>query len=177
MTAHPCALGSFEGMGLHPLGRFRIALGEVQTVGSVAQGQRRVSLITGGQVEGPFFTGEVLPGGSDWQLIRGDGVVEIDARFVVQLQEGGLLSVRNQGYRHGPPEVMAALARGEQVPAHTYYFCSVLWFEAPEGRLSWLGKTLVLATGTREGGEVRFEAAAMAGLGGTSTGGPPEHIE
>ena len=36
--------------------------------------------------------------------------------------------MRSQGLRHGPPEVMARLARGEAIPASDYFFRTLVRF-------------------------------------------------
>ena len=67
------------------------------------------------RVRGPKLNGRILPGGADWQIIRNDGAADIQARYTIETDGGGLILVDSEGLRHGPPEVMAALARGEAV--------------------------------------------------------------
>src|SRR5262249_23311553 len=64
--------------------------------------------------EGPRLRGKVLPGGGDWTLLRGDGVLELDLRLTLETDDGALIHMTSFGLRHGPPEVIAALARGEE---------------------------------------------------------------
>ena len=66
--------------------------------------------------------GKVLPGGGDWTLLRGDGVLELDLRLTLETDDAALIYMRSFGIRHGPPEVIAALARGEAVDPASYYF-------------------------------------------------------
>ena len=148
-------------MALHPLGRITIRLGEVQPVGPVALGQRRVSLIAGGRAEGDLIAGDILPGGSDWQLVRPDGVVEVDARYVIALDRGGMLTVHNQGFRHGPPEVMAALGRGETIADDLYYFGSAIRFDG-DALAPALTRTMIVATGARAGDSVVLDLSAYS---------------
>jgi hypothetical protein len=103
-------------------------VGELQTMGGGPLGERRVVAITGGTFEGPGLKGEVVPGGADWQIVRADGVLDIDARYALRASGGALVRVVSQGYRHGPPEVLAALGRGEDVPAERYFFRTVMRF-------------------------------------------------
>jgi hypothetical protein len=77
-----------------------IELGETQF------GRRRIVPIESGMVSGPRLDGVILPGGADWQLIRRDGVAEIEARYTLQADDGALIAVINRGVRHGPPDVM-----------------------------------------------------------------------
>src|SRR5437763_893594 len=72
-------------------------------IGRTAQGERRIIPIAGGTFAGPGINGRVLPVGADWQLIRPDGVTELDARYTVETSAGALICVSNRGIRHGPP--------------------------------------------------------------------------
>src|ERR1700687_3663918 len=101
-----------------------------QSIGAVPHGTRRTVPVTGGDFEGPRLRGTVLPGGSaDWLLLRADGVLELDHRATLRTDDGGLISMRSCGLRHGPPEVIAALTRGEAVDPAAYYFRTTPRFE------------------------------------------------
>src|SRR5262249_14147944 len=97
-------------------------LGDIQTLGETPYGERRIIRIHGGTVEGERLNGKVLPGGADWQIVRSDGVVHLTARYTIATDRGGLILVNSEGYRHGPPEVMARLTRDETVDPSLYYF-------------------------------------------------------
>lgn len=58
----------------------------------------------------------VLSGG-DWRLLRPDGVLDFDARYLLRTDDGTVIYMQNRGYRWGPPEMMAALSRREPVDA------------------------------------------------------------
>jgi hypothetical protein len=77
-------------------------VGELISMGEAPLGERRLIEITGGSFEGPRLRGKVLSG-NDWQIARRDGVLELDARYVIKDERGGLVRVVSQGYRHGPP--------------------------------------------------------------------------
>jgi hypothetical protein len=98
----------------------RITVGAPLGLGRTAAGERRIIPITGGTFAGPKLTGRILPGGADWQLIRADGVADIDARYTLETDAGELIYVANRGLRHGPPAVMASLAKGEPVDPAQY---------------------------------------------------------
>ena len=94
-----------------------VSVGPPLDCGDVGKGARRIVPITGGEFSGPNIRGKVLPGGADWQILRGDGVSELEARYTLQTDDGALINVRNLALRHGPPEVMAALAAGRRCRA------------------------------------------------------------
>jgi hypothetical protein len=128
----------------------KIKVAQAMEVGVTPQGTRRVIPITGGTFEGPAIKGTVVPGGYDWQIIRSDGVADIDARYVLATSDGALITIVNKGLRHGPKEVMQKLAKGEMVDASLYYFRSIPYFETSETKYDWLTKNIFLATGIRE---------------------------
>ncbi len=118
-------------------------------VGPGATGERRIVPILGGRVSGPRLEGEILPGGADYQLIRADGVAEIEARYTLRLAEGALVYVVNRGLRHAAPEDMARLLRGEPVPPERVYFRTAPAFETASPAHAWLQRTLFIGYGER----------------------------
>jgi uncharacterized protein DUF3237 len=135
-----------------------VDVGELTSMGEGPLGERRVVGILGGTFEGPELRGEVLPGGADWQIARKDGVLDLDARYALKEQRNGLVRVTSQGYRHGSSEVLAALARGEDVDPAKYFFRTVLRFETGAPYLAWLNKTIAVATAERKARQVLLSA-------------------
>jgi uncharacterized protein DUF3237 len=133
-------------------------VGELMSMGGGPLGERRVVAITGGTFEGPALKGSIVPGGADWQIARADGVLDIDARYALRTDAGALIRVVSQGYRHGPPEVLAALGRGEDVAADRYFFRTVMRFETGGAGLDWLNRTIAVASAQRKARRVLLEA-------------------
>jgi len=107
----------------------------------------RVVPILGGTVTGPSLNGRFLPGGADEQRIRADGLTRIRARYLIETEQGGLVRVSSQGLRHGPPEVMAALLRGEPVDPAQVWFRAVIRLETADKTQDTLNFDMWLATG------------------------------
>jgi hypothetical protein len=118
-------------------------------VGEVANGTRRIIEILGGTFEGPALKGRLLPGGADWQIIRGDGFTEVDARYTLETDAGELIYVSNIGIRHAPPDVIRRLNAGEAVDQSQIYFRTVPKFETAAPDLQWLTRSIFIATGER----------------------------
>ena len=98
--------------------RLEATLGQPLDLGDVAPGHRRIVPLTGGTFTGPEINGKLLPGASaDWQIVLPDGTALGDIRYTLQTDAGDLLYVQSRGVRHGSPEVLARLARGEDVDA------------------------------------------------------------
>lgn len=128
----------------------QVGVATPQNIGAVPTGTRRTAPLSGGRFEGPRLRGVVLPGAAgDWQLLRADGVLEMDLRMTLQTDDGALIAFRSFGLRHGPPEVIAAIARGEVVDPATYYFRTTPRFETADARYAFLNRMVAVATGDR----------------------------
>jgi Protein of unknown function (DUF3237) len=144
-------------LNLQSLFKAEIALAKPQELGDTPQGRRRIIGITGGRFSGERLSGRVLPGGADWQVIRADGVADLDARYTLETADGALIYVRNRGYRHGPAEVLSRLAAGEAVDPSLYYMRTTPMFETGDARYAWLNRIVCVATGARRPSAVELE--------------------
>ena len=136
-------------MQLRPLLKAEIALAPPQELGQTPQGRRRIIGITGGRFSGERLSGRVLPGGADWQIVRGDGVSQLEARYTLETDDGALIYVVNQGIRHAPAEVQARLNAGEPVDPTLVYFRTSPTFETAPGPYDWLMRSMFVGTGER----------------------------
>jgi len=127
----------------------QVVLGGAQKIGAVPHGTRVIVPIASGQFEGPRLRGKVLPGGGDWTLLRVDGVLELDLRVTLETDDGALIHMSSFGLRHGPPEVIAALGRGERVDPSAYYFRTAVRFETGHPKYAFLDRLLAVSTGDR----------------------------
>ena len=144
-------------MNLQPLFKAEITLAPPQELGDTPQGRRRIIGITGGRFSGERLAGRVLPGGADWQVIRADGVADLDARYTLETGDGALIYVRNRGYRHGPADVLKKLSLGEAVDPSLYYMRTTPSFETGDARYSWLNRMVCVATGARRAAAVELD--------------------
>ena len=135
---------------LIPMTQVRCEVSPMVTLGPAPYGERRYIPLGGGTVQGPELNGTLVEGGIYWQINRSDGVLDISAHYVIRADDGGLIEVRSDGMRHGPAEVMARLARGENVPRDAYFFRTLIRFQT--GAPAWLhlNKVMALACGRRE---------------------------
>ncbi len=130
-------------------------------LGHVAKGGRRIVPIAGGEFSGPQLRGTVLPGGADWQILRDDGVAELEARYTLRTDDGALIYVRNHALRHGPANVIAALAAGQPVDPSSYYFRGATFFETSAARYVWITRCIVVCAGEREPTAVKVKFFQM----------------
>ena len=127
----------------------RAQAGEVQQAGETPLGKRIIVPILGGTFEGERLRGTLMPGGADWMTLRPDGVTMLDVRLVLRTDDDALIMLTYRGLRHGPPEVMARLASGEQVDPSEYYLRTTLSFETSAPSYLWLNYLVAVATGQR----------------------------
>jgi hypothetical protein len=120
------------------------------TFGPLAGGAQQgyTSVGEGSTVSGPRLSGKVVDySGADWPIVRADGVVELNAHYLIQADDGTLIYIRNLGYVHG------ALRRHDQSadepPAIPAYFRCTPYFRAPQGVHDWLNRTVVVGVGKR----------------------------
>lgn len=111
--------------------------------------RRRIVPITGGRFAGPHLSGEVLPGGADWQSIRGDGTTDVHARYTLRADDGAVIDIDNPGIRRGPVAVLRRIAAGEVVDPSLYYFRTTPRFTTPPGPHAWLAEGVFVGTAAR----------------------------
>ncbi len=135
---------------------FRLSV-EVATpvsVGETGLGVRRQIAISGGELRGPNMRGKILPGGADFQIIRPNGLIDLVARYVVEMDDGALLYIENTGIRTGPREALERLTRGEAVDPGLIYFRTVPKFETGSDKYRWMMQTLFVASAQRHQAQV-----------------------
>jgi len=134
---------------LDPVCTLQVELGPIHEMGQGRGGVRRIVPIIGGSVEGPLLNGRILDVGADWQSIFSNGLAELDTRYAMQTHDGAVIEIRNYGFRHGPEEVIKAMARGESVDHQAYYMRTHARLETGDERYSWVNKTLFVGSGSR----------------------------
>jgi hypothetical protein len=127
----------------------RLAVRKLQIVGTTPGGLRRIGVVPGGGFEGERLSGEVLEGGSDWQTVRGDGATTLNVRLVLKTTDDALIGVTYQGLRHGPPDVVARIEKGEAVDPASYYFRINPLFETAAAKYDWLNRVVAVGIGHR----------------------------
>ena len=97
-------------------------IAEVTTAGDLGHGVRRIIPIIGGEVRGEKVNGKVLPFGADFQIIRPNELIDLEAKYAFETDDGAVVYVENKGIRFGPVELLQKLKRGEPVDPKTDLF-------------------------------------------------------
>ena len=147
--------------GLRHVCDLSVKLDPIREMGAGRAGQRRIIPIVGGDVTGPELQGKILNVGADWQTIFANGVAELDTRYAMETHDGATIEIINYGFRFGPPEVIAALARGEDVPPDAYSMRTQARLETGDPRYDWVNRTLFIGTGARLAQAVKVSLFAI----------------
>jgi hypothetical protein len=107
-----------------------------QDMGVIDGGKARMIPIIGGTVSGPKLQGEVIPGGADWSIMRGNGVATVDARYALQASDGTIIQIFNGVTDHMAPREDRGGVMALTSPR----------FIAPEGPHEWLNHGVFVGT-------------------------------
>jgi hypothetical protein len=114
--------------------------------------------LLGGEITGPRLTGRVVPNsGGDWPRMWASGLIEFEAHYMLEADDGTPIYIHNRGVAYSSPDVLARIEAGEAVdPAETY--CRITpRFEAPTGPHDWLNRTIFVGTAERRGNSTHFD--------------------
>ena len=99
------------------------------SAGEIGTGVRRIIPIIGGDVKGEGINGKVCAFGADFQIIRPNELIELEAKYAFETDDGAVVYVENKGLRFGPVDLLQKLKRGEPVDPKLIYFRTVPRFE------------------------------------------------
>lgn len=109
---------------------------------------RQIFLVTGGWMKGPkLTTTEALPGSGDWLRVRSDGVMELDVRSTVRLDDDQLLFITYGGLGVVSQAVFGRIVGGEDVDPSEYYFRVTPRFQTGSEKYGWLNNIICVANG------------------------------
>ncbi|MTV16896.1 MULTISPECIES: DUF3237 domain-containing protein [Bradyrhizobium] len=129
-------------------------IAEVTSAGDIGSGVRRIIPIIGGEVRGETVNGKVLSFGADFQIIRPNELIELEAKYAFETDDGAVVYVENKGIRFGPVELLQKLKRGEPVDPKLIYFRTVPKFETGAENYRWLMQHIFVGSATRHADRV-----------------------
>ena len=129
-------------------------IGDVTSAGDIGHGTRRIIPIIGGEVQGEGMNGKVCPFGADFQIIRPDELIELEAKYALEMDDGAVIYVENVGIRFGPKELLERLKRGEPVDPTLIYFRTRPRFETGSAKYRWLMQYLFVGSAARHADRV-----------------------
>ena len=129
-------------------------IGSVTSAGDIGHGVRRIIPITGGDVRGENVNGKVCAFGADFQLIRPNELIELEAKYAFETDDGAVVYVENRGIRFGSVELLQRLKRGEPVDPSLIYCRTVPKFETGAEKYRWLMQYLFIGSAARHADRV-----------------------
>ncbi|GGX97352.1 DUF3237 family protein [Massilia dura] len=145
---------------LEHLARFSVNLeAPIWELGATSDlGRRRIIPITSGSFDGARLKGTILNNGADWQVVTAQGVAIIDTRYLLKTGDGALIYLQTKGFRYGPADVMAEVAKGNLVDPAKYTFRLTMSFETADPRYAWLNRAIGVGAAMRLGAAVVYDA-------------------
>ena len=138
----------------------RVTLGKATMLRGTPMGQDRGAVyVAEGDFSGPNISGRVVPqSGGDFALVRPDGLLDFDARYLLETDDGTPIYMQNRGFRWASPEVMKAQAERRPVAFSQYYMRVTPRFECPAGKHDWLMRYVFVgvAEKTPEGNVIHY---------------------
>ena len=131
-----------------------VEIGDVTTAGETGHGVRRIIPITGGTVKGEGINGKVCAFGADFQVIRPNELIELEAKYAFETDDGAVVYIENKGIRFGPVELLQKLKRGEPVDPRLIYFRTAPKFETGSEKYRWLMENLFIGSAARHADRV-----------------------
>ena len=131
-----------------------VEIGGVTSAGETGHGVRRIIPITGGTVKGDGINGKVCPFGADFQIIRPNELLELEAKYAIETDDGAIVYIENKGLRFGPVDLLQKLKRGEPVDPKLIYFRTVPKFETGSEKYRWLMENLFIGSAARHADRV-----------------------
>src|ERR1700733_10404363 len=129
-------------------------IGGVTSAGDIGHGVRRIIPVIGGEVKGAGINGKVCAFGADYQIIRPSELIELEAKYAFETDDGAVVYVENKGIRFGPIDLLQKLKRGEAVDPKLIYFRTVPRFETGAAKYRWLMENLFVASAARHADRV-----------------------
>jgi hypothetical protein len=136
-----------------------IELSRLYKVDPTALGDQRCAIYAAeGKIEGPKLNGRVVPmSGGDFPLVRPNGVIDFDARYLLEADDGAIIYMQNRGFRWAnTPEIAARMARNEPADPSEYYMRTSPKFDAPAGPHEWLTKHVFVGVAEKVPGANRI---------------------
>ena len=117
-------------------------------VGQTPNGFRRIGVVPGGTFEGERLSCEVVSG-NDWQSVRADSCIKLDARLLLKTTDGALIVMTYTCLCAGPPNIIEKLDKGEGVDPGSCYFRMSRIFETSAPQYDWINRIIAVGVGHR----------------------------
>lgn len=132
------------------ISRMRLEIEPSISVGETLEGNRMFSAIGGGYVDGPFFSGEIIRGGTAWITEFTPDFCEVDAQYVVKTKENALIEVQAKHHRFGQGDIVQQAFHQENVSSDLYSMHASVRLSSAHEKFKWLNYRVFLANARRD---------------------------
>jgi hypothetical protein len=129
---------------LVPLCVAEMTVGRAYRVGLTPSGQRLIGTVEAGRWDGGRLHAQVAGPGADWLVVGPDGTGMIDARLLLETDDGALVHVSYGGRVDASGDM-----RGPYVTTPV--------FETADSRYAWLNRVQAVAKGELRGRVLRYD--------------------
>ena len=84
-------------------------------------------------------------------------IYQLSGSNALETADGAYLYVQAAGIRHGAPEVLERLARGDEVAPTEYTFRTTVRIETSDSSLAWMNDSVFVAVGGRRTSGVAYD--------------------
>ena len=123
-----------------------VDFGAITRIGATPAGTRGIASVTGGKFEGDRLVGNVL-GGSDWFVVRPDGIMAIDVRMTLKTDDGASIYLAYQGRLSASPANMTRFNKGEILSPEDYSLTVTAKLECGHPKYQWLNDVVCVGVG------------------------------
>jgi hypothetical protein len=109
------------------------------------------NIVRGGRVDGERVRGRIVPAGGDWMLVDAAGIGHVDARFIIETDDGAVIQTGYRGRLAFHGDALARLRAGEPLAESDTYFRIAPTFTAPEP-YGWLNAVQAVGIGRLDPG-------------------------
>lgn len=102
-----------------------------------------------GELTGPDFHGTMMCAGIDHQVVRADGVTEINASYGFKLDDGRAVYIHVEGIRAVPDELVETVKAGGAIDPKQFYYVTTPTFEVYDESLKWMTKKIFVCDAVR----------------------------
>ena len=130
-------------------------------IGEGPYGDRSTVIFKGGRFEGPRLSGEILPGGGDWEIVRDHGdrqTAHLNTRYNLKTDDGAVIYLQTTGTRTGKRDVLSKLGSDESISPDQYRMRLNLTMETGDERYTWINEGCFIASSGRSGDRVIYDA-------------------
>ncbi len=128
-------------------------IGQRATIEAHGGLSRDFTPVLSGNFTGPGISARLLEGGGDWSTAV-DGLFRLDARYLMQADNGDIIEIQNRGVGHSSADVFEEVSKTGRASLDGVYFRTTALFFTSSEKYAWLGEKVFVGIGREFGAEL-----------------------